>query len=328
MKTRAVYHWWAEECDSPPYSNIRAPILMSIATLRAVNQEMPITVLDMTFHDKLTTRSRHDWAYFPEKLNFEVMYRPFYFEKHKDRIRGWKHLSRIKDIDWLSHGGHNYSVLMYVDSDVFWIRDPLPLGADPSKFCSNGWNTGFFYYNSYYKNHEFFELLDAYTTAAIYSPHIRETFKKHVGYDAWYDVWDEMTISYISHHHPELVNIIPPEEHLTLRQLDHINLSHAKMLHANGIIMKNPLGKTGLPDHWGEQVNSRGLLVLLLKELYDNIMKVLNEDDLKMMFTTNELAHYRDQQFSLIENKDRLLATKTDDGHFDIQKCLHPVSLI
>lgn len=88
MTERVFYHWWAHPGEKP--TNLRTPILLSIATLRSVC-DLPITVLD-------TSDRPIDWMGFPEKLGFSVLPTRCSLERYKEKLEGWRFLSRIFDI--------------------------------------------------------------------------------------------------------------------------------------------------------------------------------------------------------------------------------------
>lgn len=311
----AVYHWWDHPGDAKPYANLRTPIVLSIATLRAVS-DVPICVLD------LSGRPKEDWGDFPRKLGFYVTEAEQSMRPYQNKVAGWRHLSRFFD---LKHWGERHQwesdhyQIMYVDSDVFWLRDPFPLSGDPEKMCINRWNTGFFYFEPW-SNKEFWEIFESYTMAAIHSEDIRKVLKQYVGYDSWYGVWDEMTLTYMAKHHPELFHFLPVEEHATLGTIHSADLGKVKMLHANGLMVANPLCK--IP---GEREHCRGLLCLLIKEFYENIRKVLTDADLEVIFTPQELRHYTPQNMSLLRDLDRLLATRDPYGtQYHLSRALRP----
>jgi hypothetical protein len=93
-KPMAVYHFWSHPNEPAPYKNLRTPIILSIASLRAVSK-MPITVLDITERNV-------DWGDFPSILNFKVVSQEPQLKKYKDTVHGWQYLSRIYDINhWM-----------------------------------------------------------------------------------------------------------------------------------------------------------------------------------------------------------------------------------
>ena len=307
------YHHWIGQEEKPIYNNLRVPIVLSIATLRAVNPNVPIVV----FEDISNNPHPEDWAHFPDKLNFEVRQIPFYLSKNYSWAKGNRFLSRIFDLR-----RHAFDVgwgeTIYCDSDVFWLQDPLPLACNSDRFCFDGYNTGYFYYRPSKTMDQFFELFEAYTIVALNNEVIREMLKTYVGYELWHDVWDEMTLTYIAHQHSDLIQRIPAVEHATVRKLESTNLANTmKMLHCNGLLVANPLCKRE-----GEREHCRGITCLIIKELYERLCSVLNEDDLRMIFTEKELYHYRGVQFSITDEKQvgKLLNTRSEDGHYHLDR--------
>jgi len=299
--TTAVYHWWSYPTEPPPYANLRTPIIMSIATLRAVS-DIPITVLDLSEHDV-------DWGDFPAKLGFEVrLFQPT-LGAYDQKIKGWRHLSRIFDLNKLE-----FETIMYVDSDVFFLKNPEPLAKSPYKFCVDGWNTGFFYYNPS-KNREFIDIFESYTKASIFSEDVRRLMKQYVNYDAWYGVWDEMIITYMIKHHPELFNLIPTHEHVTIRNLKFIDPNDMKLFHCNGTMMHNEFRTKG-----GQQAHSRGLICLLVREFYEKIQRTI--EDLSKCFSPDELKYYLPQQFSIIDSAKLMSSLIDSTGHFHVKTLL------
>jgi len=305
----AVYHWWDEAGDSPPYANLRVPTIISIATLRAVNPDIPITILDITEENK-------NWANFPDRLGFSVRKIKPSLSRHRHRIRGWKHLSRFLDVQYADIP--YAETILYIDSDVFWLRDPLPLARSTDRFCFDGWNTGFYYYcKDAPFTSDFFEVFQAYTVAAIYSEDVRQVMNKYVGYESWHGVWDEMISTYMINRHTEWFNVIPLDEHVAARNL-HL-ASNPKMFHCNGTMVANQVPKT--PN---EHIHCRGLLGLLVTEFYECLLRVLDTDDLAKIYSEQERRIYLPQQFPLR----RIVETKGEDGHFYAEKCLAPKKLI
>lgn len=302
MDYHAVYHCWSEHDEQEPYKNVRTPVVLSIATLRATSQ-IPITVLDMTERET-------DWDHFPDTLNFKVIRKQFSLTSDANHVKGYKHLSRIFDVhDWALENNIK-STVVYCDSDVFFLKDPFPLQAQNSHFCWDGWNTGFFYFNPeglYYKS--FYELFCKYTKEAIYSEVLRQEMKGFVGYDDWYGVWDEMVLGYMKNKHPEVFDLTPIAEHVTCRTLSQIDPVKAKIFHGNGSMVPNPI--TG-GDH------ARGLLCLMIKEFYQKICKSLKENHLLEIFGAETLRYFKDKQFSLIDNAYYLEWIKNDKGLYEL----------
>lgn len=297
-----IYHCWSEPNEPAPFQNVRTPIVLSIATLRATTNA-PIVVLDMTGQDT-------DWGHFPEKLNFSIERKQFALEKYSALVKGYKHLSRIFDIhEWATINAQNKTII-YCDSDIFFAKDPFPLNGKTSKFCWDGWNTGFFYFqqSSNYYN-QFYNLFEQYTKEAIDSEGARKQMKQFVGYDDWYGVWDEMVLGYMKEKHPDVFDIIPANEHATCRKLNHMNPHETKIFHGNGTKVPHPI--TG-NDH------ARGLLCLVITEFYNRVSQCLNNNDLEIIFGTETLGHFKNKKFSLFENTDYLEWIKDEKGMYEL----------
>jgi hypothetical protein len=159
----------------------------------------------------------------------------------------------------------------------------------------------------------FFEIFESYTISAMADLQIREVLKTYVGYDAWYDVWDEMITTFMGASHRELINKIPLEEHCTASHMT----PDAKMFHANGTMVSNRF-----PQREGEREHSRGLLCLIIKEFYENICKVLDPADI---FSEEQMDFYLPRQFSVFDDWSDM---KTEDGHYHIKRRIHPPNLI
>ena len=304
-----VYQWWGEKNEQPAYSNLAHPVILSIATLRAVNPTIPITIMNCSKYSK----DDHDWSCFKEKLNFNVIQVDAYLEKNYSNVAGYKLLSRLFDIK-----RHFNQPVIYCDSDVFWFKDPMPLSGDSNKFCFDGYNSGFFYYDpSSPIVEQMFELFESYTITCLRDEKFCNTVKEKISFDnnSWQYIWDEKILHYIKWQYPELFSVTPQDEHGLFRYLK--ETINPKMLHCNGLIVSNPIAKRRQ-----EKFYCRGLLCLLFTEFYNNMCKVLDQKEIEMIFTYSEYDHYVPQQFSLLENIDRIEATKVDEWNCDIQKTL------
>lgn len=307
MNPTVYYHTFTGKEEFPAYSNLRVPTLLSIATLRAVNPDIAIVVLDGS-----ENRPSQRWGKYQDSLNFQVWGIDFHLAKHWQHIKGWQHLSRLFDLK--RHPRSRSSDVIYCDSDVFWLKDPLPLSCNTELFCFDGWNTGFFYYKQSPAIDMFFEIFESLTISSMVDLGIRELLKEQVAiYDAWYDVWDEVILTYMNCWHDALFDKLPPEEHCTARRMS----PDAKMFHCNGTMVSNRF-----PQREGEREHSRGLLCLIIKEFYDNICKVLDPADI---FSKEQMGFYLPKQFSLFDDWSDM---KTEDGHYHIKRRVHPPSLI
>lgn len=290
----AVYHWWSHPNETP--NNLRTPILISIATLRAVSN-IPVYVLDITEKPNL-------WEDFPKILNFEVIPLSPITKKYKTLIDGWQHLSRFFDLEQFHQIIPQCKTVIYIDSDVFWFKNPLPLDNNPEKLCIDGWNTGFFYYNVDFFNNTFSDVFKSLTIASIYSNDIRSLFKKYINYNSWYGVWDEMIIGYMRENNKNLFNIISVNEHSTIRTINSADINKVKMFHANGFSAFNECS-----GRKADQFHSRGLLGLFFKEFYEKLLKTI---DINVFYTKEELNYYLPKQITLLENLNLLPLTSND----------------
>ena len=324
MNPTVIYHWWAEEAEQPAYSNLAHPILLSIATLRAVNPTIKIEVLNCSKYRASWDQSKNpwessDWIHFQKKFDFKVWGSSIYLEKRYGDIAGSSLLSRLFDI----HRHQSQYPIIYCDSDVFWFRDPLPLSGDMNKFCFDGYNSGFFYYdpNSDIID-EFFEIFESYSITCLKDKTFCDLVKNKINFDfnSWNYIWDEKILHYIRWQDDHMFCVIPQEEHGLIRFLN--SNSSPKMLHCNGLTITNPIAKR---KH--EKLHCRGLACLLFAEFYNNLRKVLSDTEIAMIFTKSELDHYLPQQFSLIENIDRVKATAIDEWNYDLQKTLIKLKL-
>ena len=284
-----VYHWWPDATDSPPIQNLRAPLLPSIATLRASDPNIPIYVLDCA------AEHGHSYQDYPQRLGFTVVPWKFSLMHHDDKP-GWRHLSRIFDLRRFAET-ISEEIILYCDTDVFWKKSPLPLRCNPERFCFNKYNTGFFYFG---KNSNqasrFFETFEAYTITALNDDNFRFISRQYAGYNEWYHVFDEAILGYMYHKHRELFDVISLEEHCTISAMFPDNeptlmdAESVRMIHGNGIHVKNEVAKNPLEVYY-----SRGLIPLVLSEFYEKLIQLL--DPLEI-YTPEEMAHYKPLQVS------------------------------
>lgn len=294
-----VYHWWARLEENPVCSNLSHPIILSIATLRSVNKNINVIVYDCSEHE-------NDWKDYKEKLNFSVIKCSFYLKTHYSHIKGYELLSRIFDIRRMQNGQ-----IIYCDSDIFWLKDPLPLICDIKKFCFDNYNSGFFYCDlSSDHVKKMLDIFEAYTITALNNKEFCSKLKLMTEYQNWPYVWDEIVLTYMLQDVPELFEIIPVEEHMFARSIFEANKNEAKLLHCNGMMISNPNAKIKY-----EKEHSRGLVCLMFEEFYSNIKKVLSEDQLIEIYTEKEIKDCLSEQTSLF-NKERFVAANVDKFHY------------
>ena len=282
-----VYHWWDDDGMLPIHSNLCHPIFLSIATIRANNPDVPITILDFS------SSPDEEWNYTKDKFNVKIKKSDFFLRKRFSHITGYELLSRLFDVKRLIDGP-----IIYCDSDVFWIKNPLPLERDQNKFCFDGFNSGFYYYdpNSDIVE-EMFETFESFTIAAMRDEKFCQQIKDLIKFDSWPYIWDETILTYMCAKNINWFNIVPPEEHCVIRKMSTMNETqrrNIKMFHCNGLTIQNPKAKR----EW-KQKYSRGLACLVFEEIYKNLIKVLTEEDLAKIFTKQEMSVCLKNQMSL-----------------------------
>lgn len=305
-----VYHWWGYPGDAPPISNLRSPILASIGTLRGVNSTVPVYVIDVSGKGEW----EQDWEDFPEKLDFNVIQHPPYLEGGYKQREGYRNLSRLFDIARMSV---TEEILIYVDSDVFFLKNPLPLQQSPSKFCFNSNNSGFYYFDKTEDDFKaFLSMFEAYVITALNDESFR-CITKQFGHSDDYFVLDETMMYYMYVKHRHLFNIVTPVEHFTTRcyefqkEYDPYELYEVRMFHGNGTMVNNPYAKIE-----GEEKYSRGLMCLGIAELFQNLQQGLG-DDVDRMFTKEERNAFLPNQLRFDEELlDKLVKTRSESGHY------------
>lgn len=307
MKPAVVYHWWHDPIkDIHVYNNLRVPLIISIATLRGSDPNIPIYVLN-------GSDVNVSWLDFPEKLNFKVVPYSFCLGDYRDRP-GWNLLSRLNDVADFSKQIEE-DLIIYSDCDVFWLNSPFPVEQNPDKFCFDRYNSGFFYFDKRSANtQKFFELFKAYVLTALNDENFRVITRQYASEDSWTYVLDETILYYMSCKLDNIFNIVGPYEHLApwtqAEIMRVIDFDKIRMMHIHGTSVKNEL------EHDYERHNhARGLSCILIKEFYERIIKVLKEDDLKLIFGS-ALDHYLPKQASLRDSDfiERWLLTKKSKG--------------
>lgn len=265
--THLIYHWWNDDSEVKPYQDLANPIILSIATLRANNRSMPITVLDLS----RCNRKKEDWGNYPSHLNFEVVqWQPLLDQSLPKSSRL---CSRVWDV-WAYSQKVKESHILFTDCDIFWLSNPLPLNKDKngrldSFYCSS--NTGVWYFDRR-------------------SEVVKETFRlwksiiAHVligDKDFYQDLvekvpsgshvfQDEVAFGYFLLQHPELYRPIDVYENFVIDRLRYTeyDVSKIKCLH----LLSATVGQ------------HRGRACMFLRELRDSIERVLSPQQISEVF--------------------------------------------
>lgn len=313
MNTAVVYHWWAVGTDRKPHQNIRIPLIGSIATLRAVDKEISIYVLDGSAEPQ-------EWDHYPEKLNFTVFKNEFQLREYENN-NGWRNLSRLFDLALFDLAIPEENII-YCDADLFWLQSPLPFKQNPEKFCFNGFNSGFFYYNK--KSPivaKFFDLFQAYTVTALNDENFRITTRQYTTYNTIpFFVIDEQVMTYLGIKRPDLINLVEVNEHFALSSRGAAEVTEApRNVHMHAVMVENPTDDM----EWRKQWN-RGITPIVLKELYDNLLSVLTPEEIKDMYGERLLNFVEPIRKSIRDKafQAKLLATRDESGFYHLFKAL------
>tara|TARA_Y100000034_G_scaffold43496_3_gene53074 strand:+ start:7139 stop:8209 length:1071 start_codon:yes stop_codon:yes gene_type:complete len=157
-----LYHWWGS--GGKVAHNMKIPIILSIATVRAHNKDISIVVMDLS-------EGEQDWEDYPKKLNFKLErinhYLPIDIKRYGFKKTPWHGIgeteSKPVDLHMMSRPfdflkcaeRQPENKIIGCDSDIFWLRDPLPLILEEEHWDHNGFipnfvvdgNLGLFYYD-------------------------------------------------------------------------------------------------------------------------------------------------------------------------------------
>jgi hypothetical protein len=253
-----LYHWWGR--GGKVAQNMTFPIILSIATLRAHNKDIPIVVMDLS-------EGPQDWEDYPDKLDFTVdkvdTYLPidlqrYGFEPHPHHGVG---LTESKPIDlrmmsrpfdyWKCGERQIQNKILGCDSDIFWLKNPLPLKAQ---------GTG--------------KLWMALCLQAIYDADFRREIVEVTPH--YPNIIDEMVMNWaiekgVSDPKPtpiyENFHISAFRSHISVEEVS-IKVKNVHCL----IAIAGP---------------ERGRFCQVVKELYASLASVLNEEDLRDIFGDN-----------------------------------------
>ena len=206
--TAFIYHFYNSSTCSDVELHKEAPIIYSIATLRAVNPFVKIYVLDRT--PGLTI-----WGPWPSVLNFEVIVTEGYFDKihHASNFKSgddYRYIAeKVFDIaEFVEKIPESH--IIYCDTDIFWLKNPLPL-LQWDKFCFSKYlnlipgqpefNSGFYYFDKNNRDQVcFFCLWQHYLLKGLIDRFFEDTIKKEAVYSC---VSDESSLIYTAIHAPK-----------------------------------------------------------------------------------------------------------------------------
>ena len=259
-----IYHWWNDSDSSPAYSDMKNPIIPSIATVRAHNSEIDIFVLDVS------ETKNNNWGEYPEILNFQVIST----ESKSFSYNRWNKLcSRVWDVFEFANKSL-FNKFIFHDSDIFWIKNIFPLENEENNFlegfnCSS--NTGVWYWDKRSAKAQItFDTWKSMILLGCADEDFLESIKKYNEQAKRGIYQDEIVFGHLIISHRSLYCPIPDAENFTIDNLrfNHGDLSKNKCLHGLGATLGY----------------NRGLVCLLIKELWHPICRVLDEKQRKEVF--------------------------------------------
>ncbi len=254
-----MHHWGAFGCNAP-----HCPTVLAIATLRAHNAEVPIYVLDCA-------HGGSDWRDFPRTLNFNVERRPLSLGRSRtDRSILTELCSKTFDVWKFSQEIKKLHKILFMDSDIFWLRDPLPLAAqdETQRLCVRPENTGLYYFDPesplVAKQFEFW--MTATKRCLSDSGYRNELFP-----NSSEAIHDESIFGKIAKR--ELCFDIPMEENRRLKS----GISSEELLSAHNLHLMRVF--------WGKRKDS---VALLIQEIFEAIKRSLGPVDRRYLFGTEQ----------------------------------------
>ena len=263
-----IYHWW-DGSNTPVWESFQ-PLLLSIATLRAFEKAIPIHVLDCSGIPK-------DYAHYPEKLNFKVVPWTMEIARHNPPADGSKCVTRFFDV-WKYAQTLPQKYIGYSDCDIFWFKSPFPLPDQSDRLAFNGrseehtsdrlafnGNGGYMYFNRESPiTAEFFNKYFEYALRGLQDDAFREYLYECCAWKPTKRMCIEMPSDALRKEHPEwFFNLRPHEMMLAFRWH---TVPDPKCFHVCTL-----------------QMNRRGLVVPLIKELHEIVKTVLTEDEIASM---------------------------------------------
>jgi hypothetical protein len=263
------------------------PIVLSIATLRAHNEDVPIVVMDLS-------DSPQDWEDYPSKLRFKVEKVNPYLQINLQRY-GFKPtphhgvgLTETKPIDlhmmsrpfdyWKCGERQPQNKILGCDSDIFWLKNPFPLIEEKHNFIPQfvvDGNLGLFYYDKRSKKAQATgKLWMALCLQAIYDPNFREELIEVTPH--YPTIIDEMVMNWAIATEMSEPKPTPTWENFHISGFrSYVSVEDIKTKIKNVHCLYSITGP------------QRGRFCQVVQELYDALASVLSEADLKIIFGDN-----------------------------------------
>lgn len=283
MNDHAIIYVWWNDAHTEPWRDLRNPIMPSIATLRAVDHQVPIYVLDCSDEP-------HQWGRFPHRLDFQV-------------IRSACNLPRLVPEPTRKLCGRVFLVdafiktipeskIMVCDSDILWLRSPLPMVPPITHFHGNCHNNGFFGFDK--DSGQALHFLDTWklhTLRALEDPAHREEVVRNY-FVPFFN--DEAVYCYVRHLCPDLIR----ELGVYWNFVDHREVDWAS-------VAINSRNYHFCHKTWGTE---RGIYALAIQEFYHRLEMVLSPEEIVMIFGEGRMFMARRYGFEQMK-KARIIHT-------------------
>lgn len=140
-------YWYFNHDGIEVWNDQKNPVIPSIASLRYWQPRLPIYVIDVS-------KKKNIWGDYPRQFGFEVISQNSVYTdipRHESKFFGpvsHELLGKTNDV-WFFASKLNSEYYAVLDSDLFWVQNPLPLKGSGTKqfWMSLDTNTGFYYYH-------------------------------------------------------------------------------------------------------------------------------------------------------------------------------------
>lgn len=174
-------YWYFNHNGIEVWNDRKNPIIPSIASVRYWQPRLPIYVIDVS-------KKKNFWGDYPRQFNFEVISQKSVYtdvSRQESKFLGpvsHELLGKTNDV-WFFSSKLNSEYYAVLDSDLFWVQNPLPLhGSGTNKFwMSKEANTGFYYYHK--NSPDFIALWRGLNNLAVWEEDFRKRVAAHVKYD-------------------------------------------------------------------------------------------------------------------------------------------------
>ena len=259
------------------WRDLSNPIIPAIATVRASNPGIPIYVLDAS--DRVIS-----WGKYALKLDFNVIKtKPcLKTEFPNSTLQPYmiKLLSRVFDVRNFAFTLPTQNVL-FADSDVLWLKDPMPQPEAPRGIHGIRTNNGVLIYSTGCGIAEqAFKYLKEQTVKCVIDEKFRSTVTSHY-YSKSFN--DEAVYVYSRIYRPDLFRDLPLWDNFC-------DFSKKDMV----AVLAESKNYHFCRHHCGDE---RGLIALIIKEYYMRLRFVMNKAEIAKIYGEDNMMRAREYDF-------------------------------